>query len=98
MNTPELTIALVKGASEHIMRKLKEIAGFREARSADLDGLRADFAAGWGLVRASNTTPSWVLRFEDNPPEALRRIIGEFKGLLLKVKPSISFPSILNSI
>jgi phosphomannomutase len=52
-----------------------------------IDGLRADFADGFGLVRASNTTPVLVLRFEGHTPEALERIQAQFMAAILAVKP-----------
>jgi phosphomannomutase len=52
-----------------------------------IDGLRVDFADGFGLVRASNTTPVLVLRFEGHTPEALHRIQDQFMGALQAVKP-----------
>jgi phosphomannomutase len=52
-----------------------------------IDGLRVDYADGFGLVRASNTTPVLVLRFEGHTPEALERIRAEFMAALHTVKP-----------
>ena len=52
-----------------------------------IDGLRADFRDGFGLIRASNTTPVLVLRFEGHTPEALARIEAEFMAALRLVKP-----------
>ena len=62
-------------------------ANFPGARINTIDGLRADFADGFGLVRASNTTPVLVLRFEGHTPEALARIEHDFMAALLAVKP-----------
>jgi phosphomannomutase/phosphoglucomutase len=94
VNTPELTIDVKEGENVQLVARLREIADFPEARVTDIDGLRVDFADGWGLVRASNTTPSLVLRFEADTPDSLIRIMGEFKSLLKKVKPDIAFPLI----
>ena len=52
-----------------------------------IDGVRASFAGGWGLVRASNTTPVLVLRFEGHTQAALERIQHDFMAALKKVKP-----------
>ncbi|MEN8261149.1 MAG: hypothetical protein ABFS02_11290 [Pseudomonadota bacterium] len=57
-----------------------------------MDGLRVDFSDGWGLVRASNTTPSLVIRFEADTQEALDRIQGRFRKLMKKVNPNLIFP------
>jgi phosphomannomutase len=52
-----------------------------------IDGLRVDFADGFGLIRGSNTTPVLVLRFEGHTPEALHRIEAQFMAALRSVKP-----------
>jgi phosphomannomutase len=54
---------------------------------SDIDGLRIDWDDGFGLIRASNTTPVLVLRFEGQTPEALQRIESDMMALLLEVKP-----------
>ncbi|MEQ1660446.1 MAG: phosphomannomutase/phosphoglucomutase, partial [Hylemonella sp.] len=56
-----------------------------------IDGVRVDWPDGFGLIRASNTTPVLVLRFEGHTPEALQRIEGEMLALLRSVKPDASF-------
>ncbi|MCX7953545.1 MAG: phosphomannomutase/phosphoglucomutase, partial [Deltaproteobacteria bacterium] len=63
INTPELNITLEEGENFRFIERLKALAHFPEARITDIDGLRVDFMDGWGLVRASNTTPSLVIRF-----------------------------------
>lgn len=92
VNTPELNIAVKEGENAKIVKRLQEIADFPDARITDIDGLRVDFADGWGLIRASNTTPSLVLRFEADSAEALARIMGEFRALLHRIKPDLEFP------
>ena len=57
------------------------------AKVSDIDGLRVDWPDGFGLVRASNTTPVLVLRFEGHTPEALHRIEHDMMALLKSVKP-----------
>ena len=52
-----------------------------------IDGVRVDWADGFGLIRASNTTPVLVLRFEGQTPAALARIQGDMMALLTAVKP-----------
>ena len=61
------------------------------ARISTIDGVRIDWADGFGLIRASNTTPVLVLRFEGRTPEALARIQADMMGLLRSVKPDASF-------
>jgi phosphomannomutase/phosphoglucomutase len=65
---------------------------FAGARKTTIDGLRVDFADGWGLARASNTEPSLVLRFEGVDDDALERIKGEFRRVLLSIEPSLKLP------
>jgi len=60
---------------------------FDSGEIGTIDGLRVDFADGFGLVRASNTTPVLVLRFEGHTPEALHRIERDFMAALRAVKP-----------
>ena len=57
-----------------------------------IDGLRVNFADGWGLVRPSNTTPCLVLRFEAESEAILARIQDVFRELLLKVEPTLDLP------
>ncbi|MDP1885208.1 MAG: phosphomannomutase/phosphoglucomutase, partial [Polaromonas sp.] len=61
------------------------------AKISTIDGLRVDWPDGFGLIRASNTTPVLVLRFEGRTPEALARIQADMLGLLRSVKPDASF-------
>ena len=57
-----------------------------------IDGVRVEYEDGWGLVRASNTTPSLVLRFEADNEEALSRIQNGFREQMLALKPDIDLP------
>lgn len=92
LNTPELNITLAEGENFSFMEKLRAGAKFPEARVTDIDGLRVDFVDGWGLVRASNTTPSLVIRFEADNEEGLIRIQQKFRELMKQVKPDIRLP------
>ena len=67
-------------------------AQFADAEILTIDGLRADFADGWGLVRASNTTPSLVMRFEGDSQTALERIQAQFRQAMLAANPSLKLP------
>lgn len=94
VNTPELNIAFAEeGAHFAFMERLAARATFADARSVlTLDGLRVDFADGWGLVRPSNTTPVLVLRFEADDEAALARIQARFREELLAVDPDLDLP------
>ncbi|MGZ8964233.1 phosphomannomutase/phosphoglucomutase [Methylomagnum sp.] len=92
VNAPEIYIPLGEGENARIVEKLRQAAEFPEARVLDIDGLRVDFADGWGLIRASHNKPALALCFEGDSPEALERIKGRFKSLLLRVKPDIILP------
>ena len=92
VNTPELEIELAEGENFAIMDSLLANAKFDNGKIIDIDGMRVDFSDGWGLVRASNTMPSLILRFEADSVEELQRIQSQFKELLLKIKPDIVIP------
>jgi phosphomannomutase len=87
-NTPELNVACREGEHHEVIERLRETATFPGAREvATIDGLRADYDDGFGLIRASNTTPVLVLRFEGHTPQALERIEAHFMSALKAVKP-----------
>ncbi|UZR31007.1 phosphomannomutase/phosphoglucomutase [Methylococcus mesophilus] len=92
VNTPELGVRLQEGENLAFVEKMRALADFDDGRTTDIDGLRVDFADGWGLVRASNTTPSLVIRFEADTAEGLARIQQRFRVLLLKVRPGLDLP------
>ena len=71
------------------VEKLVANGGFDGARITTLDGVRADWADGWGLVRASNTTPVLVLRFEANTQERLEEVQALFRSRLRAVDPAL---------
>ncbi len=90
-STPELNVPCAEGEPRRVVSELLATANFPGAEIVTIDGLRAEYADGFGLIRASNTTPVLVLRFEGHTPEALHRIEGEFMAALRKVKPDASF-------
>jgi len=92
VNTPELNVAMQEGEPPVFIRQLLENAHFEGATVSTIDGLRADFADGWGLVRASNTTPVLVLRFEADNDASLARIMNEFRRVMLQVNPGLKLP------
>jgi phosphomannomutase len=89
-STPELNVACAEGEPHAVTTALQAKAAdlFRApARVSDIDGLRVDWPDGFGLIRASNTTPVLVLRFEGQTEAALQRIQSEMLSLLRGVKP-----------
>jgi phosphomannomutase len=86
-STPELNVKCEEGEPHRIVNELVKKASFPAAQVSTIDGLRVDWPDGFGLVRASNTTPVLVLRFEGHTQEAMHRIEGEMLSLLRSVKP-----------
>jgi len=92
-STPELHLHLQEGENFELIDKLRANAEFPGAeRVVDIDGLRVEYADGFGLARGSNTTPVVVLRFEGENPEALDRIQKEFARVILAAKPDAHLP------
>lgn len=81
-----------EGENFAFMTDLIAKANFPDAQIVDIDGLRVDFKDGWGLVRASNTTPTLVVRFEADNKQALERIEHQIKKLMVEVKDDIQLP------
>ncbi|GAB4511864.1 MAG: hypothetical protein Tsb0026_15350 [Sulfuricaulis sp.] len=92
VNTPELNLKFAEGEHFTVIQELVQRAQFPDAKLTTIDGLRADFPDGFGLVRASNTTPVLVLRFEGDNLAALERIQKRFRELMLSVRPGIALP------
>ncbi|MEY4764107.1 MAG: hypothetical protein RI907_780 [Pseudomonadota bacterium] len=86
-STPELNVPCAEGEHHEVVEKLRQTVKFDGAELTTIDGIRADYPDGFGLVRASNTTPVLVLRFEGHTPEALERIRADFMAAILAVKP-----------
>ena len=86
-STPELNVACAEGEPHALVARLQAQARFPGAELTTIDGLRADWPDGFGLIRASNTTPVLVLRFEGHTPAALHRIEADFMAALRAVKP-----------
>ncbi len=86
-STPELNVVCAEGEPHSLVATLQANARFPGAEITTIDGLRADYADGFGLIRASNTTPVLVMRFEGHTPEALARIERDFMAALHAVKP-----------
>jgi len=92
INTPEMNVPMAEGQPRVFMEKLLNGTHFEHARVATVDGLRVEFDDGWGLVRASNTMPCLVLRFEADDELAMSRIQDEFHNAMLQVDPNLSLP------
>jgi phosphomannomutase/phosphoglucomutase len=93
VSTPELQVACAEGEPHALVAKLAAEAKFPGASEVvRIDGLRVEYPDGFGLARASNTTPVVVLRFEADDEAALERIKGEFRRVLAAAKPGIALP------
>jgi phosphomannomutase len=91
-STPELNVPCAEGEHHAVVAELLERVNdgqlnFPDGDVGTIDGLRVDFEDGFGLIRASNTTPVLVLRFEGHTPEALKRIEGQMMAVLKGIKP-----------
>jgi phosphomannomutase/phosphoglucomutase len=92
-STPELQWKLAEGEPHALVARLQAAKPFPNAeRIITIDGVRAEYADGFGLARASNTTPVIVLRFEADTDAALARIQGEFRAALQPLKPGAPLP------
>lgn len=89
LSTPELNVAVTDDNKFDIVDKLSAQGDFGDGNVTTIDGVRVDYPDGWGLCRASNTTPVLVLRFEAESDEALERIKGVFRTQLRQVAPDI---------
>ena len=87
-STPELNVRCAEGEAPRVVQQLLDTAKFPGALEiVTIDGLRVEYADGFGLIRSSNTTPVLVMRFEGHTPEALSRIETDFMAALRVVKP-----------
>ena len=91
-STPEITVEVTDENKFAIIERLQREAKWGDASITTLDGVRADYPKGWGLVRASNTTPMLVLRFEGDSPEDLAQIQAVFREQILALEPDINLP------
>jgi len=94
VSTPELQVPLAREGENHrLVAELQKSARFEGASEIlTIDGLRVEYPDGFGLIRASNTTPVLVLRFEADTREALERIQRDFKRELIKASPDAQIP------
>ncbi|HAS76168.1 MAG TPA: phosphomannomutase/phosphoglucomutase, partial [Marinobacter adhaerens] len=89
ISTPELNVEVTESSKFDIIKRLGESGDFGDGNISTIDGIRVDYADGWGLCRASNTTPVLVLRFEAETDEALERIKSVFRDQLQKAAPDL---------
>ena len=89
MATLEIKVDVPDGDPHAVVERFVDDVRFDGALLSTIDGLRADWPDGWGLLRASNTTPVLVLRFEADDREALDRIQLAFRGRLYTVAPEL---------
>ena len=93
LNTPELQIRMAEGENHTLIAQLQKNAVFSSAQQViTIDGLRVEYSDGFGLARASNTTPVVVLRFEADNESALKRIQEDFRRNILQAKPDAQLP------
>jgi len=93
LSTPELNIKLAEGEPHRLIAQMQQSVKFSGALEViTMDGLRVEYADGFGLARASNTTPVIVLRFEADSETALGRIQADFRAALNAVKPGLTLP------
>jgi phosphomannomutase/phosphoglucomutase len=91
--TPELQLECAEGEPFTILETIKANAKFPTSQSINtIDGVRVEYADGFGLARPSNTTPIVVMRFEADSEAAIQRIQAEFKVALLAAKPDAKLP------
>ena len=92
VSTPELKIEMEEGEHYRFIETFQQKAKFEGGRVTTIDGVRVDWPDGWGLVRASNTTPVLVLRFDADSEDALLRIQAAFRAQILGVDSSLKLP------
>ncbi|MCE1163502.1 MAG: phosphomannomutase/phosphoglucomutase, partial [Thiomonas sp.] len=93
VSTPELKLDTPEGINFLLCERLQREGRFPGASQiSTIDGVRADYADGFGLARPSNTTPCIVLRFEGVDAAALARVQAEFRAALLALDPALKLP------
>ncbi|MFK5970346.1 MAG: phosphomannomutase/phosphoglucomutase [Candidatus Marithrix sp.] len=93
VNTPELKLELDEfGEHYELMKKVMDTFKFSDAKISTVDGIRADFTDGWGLVRPSNTTPCLVIRFEADNQTVLEAIQNQFRQQFLTIDNTLKLP------
>lgn len=91
VTTPEIKIQTTETYKFQVMEQLRSALNFEGGRQTTIDGIRVDFAEGWGLIRPSNTSPVLSLRFEAETDSALAHIMKLFQDRLHAVDPDLSY-------
>ncbi len=92
VNTPELRIEMNEGEHHALIQELVANGNFSGGALCNIDGVRVDFEDGFGLARASNTTPTVILRFEADTASALERIQDLYREQILALRPTLTLP------
>ena len=92
VNTPELRLEMQEGEHHALVGELVAEGDFSGGQICNIDGVRVDFEDGFGLARASNTTPTVILRFEADTEAALRRIQNLYREQILALRPGLALP------
>ncbi len=92
VNTPELRLEMNEGEHHQLILELVAQGKFEGGQTCKIDGIRVDFDDGFGLARASNTTPTVILRFEADTQEGLERIQACYREQILAIRPKIQLP------
>jgi phosphomannomutase/phosphoglucomutase len=92
VSTPEIKVPAPGNDPHGFVERFRETARFEEGRISTIDGVRVDWPDGWGLIRASNTTPVLVLRFDADSEAALQRVQAAFREQLQQFAPELVLP------
>ena len=92
ISTPEIKIPTTERGKFDVIDALSRCHYFDEGEIATIDGIRVDYEDGWGLIRASNTSPVLSLRFEAESTEALQRIKNTFRTAIARIDPELVIP------
>ena len=93
VSTPEIKVELPEEGDPHdFVERFRLTASFEGARVTTIDGVRVDWSDGWGLVRASNTTPVLVMRFDADNQQAIARIQQTFREQMQRLEPHLALP------
>ena len=92
VSTPELCLEMAEGEHHALIDQLVQTARFPDGEVSNIDGVRVDFEHGFGLARASNTTPTVILRFEADDTLILEEIQAQFRSQLLSIRTDLDLP------
>jgi phosphomannomutase/phosphoglucomutase len=89
VNTPEILIPVSEQSKQPLIDRIIRNTDFSSGKVNTMDGIRVDFSEGWGLVRASNTSPALTARFEATSADALEMIMNEFREQIALVDSTL---------